>query len=185
MSLRPNIFQTGSIGRERAESCFDPLSSHPKAADGFTLSHRDKGIRQFWIEHGIACREIGAAMGKALGKTCITNVWIPDGYKDTRGPKSADANGWRSLSMRFLKSRSRPNSTLIRLNRSFSGLDRKVMWWGRNEFCIWIRDLAQKTADPRRRSLSSYRRNRGQNLERDAVSARDPIARQPRGPLGQ
>jgi L-rhamnose isomerase len=57
--------------------------SHPKSEDGFTLSHRDKGIRRFWIEHGLRCREIGAAMGKALGKTCVTNVWIPDGYKDT------------------------------------------------------------------------------------------------------
>ena len=57
--------------------------SHPKAADGFTLSHADKGIRKFWIEHGIACRKIAAAMGKALGKTCVTNVWIPDGMKDT------------------------------------------------------------------------------------------------------
>ncbi|HMJ90392.1 MAG TPA: L-rhamnose isomerase, partial [Candidatus Acidoferrum sp.] len=63
--------------------------SHPKAADGFTLSHRDKGIRQFWIEHGIRCREIGAAMGKALGKTCVTNVWIPDGYKDTPADRVA------------------------------------------------------------------------------------------------
>ena len=57
--------------------------SHPKAADGFTLSHRDAGIRQFWIQHGIASRNIGAAMGKALGKPCVTNVWVPDGYKDT------------------------------------------------------------------------------------------------------
>jgi L-rhamnose isomerase len=57
--------------------------SHPKAADGFTLSHRDKAIRQFWIAHGIACRKIGATIGKRLGKTCITNLWIPDGYKDT------------------------------------------------------------------------------------------------------
>ncbi|MBM4103866.1 MAG: L-rhamnose isomerase [Planctomycetes bacterium] len=56
--------------------------SHPKATDGFTLSHPDKGIRNFWIEHGIACRKIGAAMGKALGSTTVTNVWIPDGYKD-------------------------------------------------------------------------------------------------------
>ena len=47
--------------------------SHPKAADGFTLAHRDKAIRRFWIEHGIACRSIGAAIGKALGKACITN----------------------------------------------------------------------------------------------------------------
>lgn len=67
------------LGLDFNPTCF----SHPKAADGFTLSHRDKSIRQFWIEHCIRSREIGAAMGKALGKTCITNVWIPDGMKDT------------------------------------------------------------------------------------------------------
>src|SRR5207248_3130316 len=55
----------------------------PKAADGFTLAHRDKGIRKFWIDQGIACRKIGAFFGKQLGTPCITNVWIPDGYKDT------------------------------------------------------------------------------------------------------
>ena len=56
--------------------------SHPKAADGFTLTHPDKGIRDFWIEHGICCRKIGAEMGRQLGSTTVTNVWIPDGYKD-------------------------------------------------------------------------------------------------------
>ena len=65
--------------------------AHQKAEDGFTLAHRDPGIRRFWVEHGIACRQIGAAMGKALGKTCVTNVWIPDGYKDLtidrKGPR--------------------------------------------------------------------------------------------------
>jgi L-rhamnose isomerase len=63
---------------------FNPtFFSHPLAADGFTLAHRDAGIRQFWVRHGIACRKIGAAFGRALGTPCITNVWIPDGYKDT------------------------------------------------------------------------------------------------------
>ncbi len=57
--------------------------AHEKADDGFTLAHPDAGIRKFWIEHGIACRKIGAAMGQALGTPCVTNVWIPDGYKDT------------------------------------------------------------------------------------------------------
>jgi len=57
--------------------------SHALSADGFTLSHRDAGIRKFWIEHGIACRHIAAEMGKRLGKTVISNVWIPDGFKDT------------------------------------------------------------------------------------------------------
>jgi L-rhamnose isomerase len=63
--------------------------AHPKAADGMTLAHRDKGIRQFWIEHGIRCREIGAAFGKALGKTCQTNLWIPDGMKDLPADRKA------------------------------------------------------------------------------------------------
>ena len=46
---------------------FNPtFFSHPLAADNFTLSHRDAGVRAFWIRHGIACRRIGAAMGAAL-----------------------------------------------------------------------------------------------------------------------
>ena len=65
--------------------------SHPKAESGFTLSSADDRIRRFWIEHGIACRKIGAAMGKELGTPCVTNLWIPDGYKDVpvdrKGPR--------------------------------------------------------------------------------------------------
>ena len=62
---------------------FNPtLFSHALADDGFTLSHADDGIRTFWIEHCIACREVGAYIGAALGDPCITNIWIPDGYKD-------------------------------------------------------------------------------------------------------
>lgn len=65
--------------------------SHPKADDGFTLSHADAGIRKFWVEHSIACRKIAEQIGRQLGKTVITNFWIPDGYKDTpydrKGPR--------------------------------------------------------------------------------------------------
>ena len=63
--------------------------AHPKAADGFTLAHPDKAIRDFWIEHGIRCREIGAAFGRELGKACLTNLWIPDGMKDTPADRRA------------------------------------------------------------------------------------------------
>ncbi len=71
---------------------FNPtFFSHPKAADGFTLAHRDEGIRQFWIDHGIACRKIGAEMGRQLGSPTINNFWIPDGFKDVtidrKGPR--------------------------------------------------------------------------------------------------
>jgi len=57
--------------------------SHPKANDGFTLTNRDEGIRRFWVDHGIACRNIGEKFGRELGSPCVTNIWIPDGYKDT------------------------------------------------------------------------------------------------------
>jgi len=60
-------------------TCF----SHPKAANGFTLSHRDPAIRQFWIDHCIASRKIGEYFGMELGTPAVTNIWIPDGYKDS------------------------------------------------------------------------------------------------------
>lgn len=84
--------------------------SHPLAASGFTLSHPDAAVRRYWVEHGIACRRIGAAMGEALGSACVTNSWIPDGYKDQpvdrRGPRerlreSLDAVFAEPLDARF------------------------------------------------------------------------------------
>lgn len=62
---------------------FNPsFFAHPKAASGFTLSSPDKAIRDYWIDHGKACRRIGAEIGRQLGSPCITNIWIPDGSKD-------------------------------------------------------------------------------------------------------
>jgi L-rhamnose isomerase len=60
-------------------TCF----SHPLADGGFTLASYDAGVRQFWIEHCIACRKIGEHFGRELGTPCVTNIWIPDGFKDT------------------------------------------------------------------------------------------------------
>jgi L-rhamnose isomerase len=63
---------------------FNPtFFSHPLAASGFTLASYDDGVRQFWIEHAIACRKIGEYFGRELGTPCVTNIWIPDGLKDT------------------------------------------------------------------------------------------------------
>lgn len=62
---------------------FNPtLFSHEKAADGLTLSHPDEQIRDFWINHCISSRKIGEYFGKELGTASLTNIWIPDGYKD-------------------------------------------------------------------------------------------------------
>jgi L-rhamnose isomerase len=56
--------------------------SHPMAGDDLTLSHKNKEIRDFWIEHTRRCRAIAAEMGKQLESTSIHNIWIQDGSKD-------------------------------------------------------------------------------------------------------
>ncbi|MDR0658693.1 MAG: L-rhamnose isomerase [Mediterranea sp.] len=56
--------------------------SHPKSGD-LSLSHPDKGIRDFWIEHTSRCRRIAEEMGKRQGDPCIMNLWVHDGSKDT------------------------------------------------------------------------------------------------------
>jgi len=56
--------------------------AHPKADDGYTLSHSDPAIRDFWVRHGIACRRIAEQIGRELKSPCVLNHWIPDGCKD-------------------------------------------------------------------------------------------------------
>jgi len=70
-------------------TCF----SHAKAASGFTLSHGDKAVRKFWIEHVKGCRKISAFIGRELKSTCLHNLWIPDGSKEV----PVDRQGFRSL----------------------------------------------------------------------------------------
>jgi L-rhamnose isomerase len=55
---------------------------HPKSEDGFTLAHRDKSIRDFWIMHAKRCRTISAYLGREQVNRCMDNLWIPDGWKD-------------------------------------------------------------------------------------------------------
>ncbi len=84
-ALLPEHFEKWvAWGKERGVAFdFNPTYfAHPKSDDGFTLSHIDDGIRNFWIEHGIACRKISEYFGRALGETSVMNTWIPDGYKD-------------------------------------------------------------------------------------------------------
>jgi L-rhamnose isomerase len=76
------------LGLDFNATCF----SHPKAADGFTLSHPDEGTRRFWVEHVRRCRRIAAGFGRELGAASVHNLWIPDGCKDA----PADRWGYRA-----------------------------------------------------------------------------------------
>lgn len=77
------------MGLDFNATCF----SHPRAADGFTLSSKNEENRKFWVEHVARCRKIAAEMGKQLGTPCVHNTWIPDGSKDM----PVDRNGYRTL----------------------------------------------------------------------------------------
>jgi len=83
--IRPEHFRKWvDFAKERGLGLdFNPtLFSHPKAADGLTLSHPDEKIRRFWIDHCIATRRIAEYFGRELGQPALNNIWIPDGYKD-------------------------------------------------------------------------------------------------------
>lgn len=110
--------------------------AHPNVVNGFTLSSPDKTVRKFWIEHGIRCREIGAEIGKALGSPCLTNLWIPDGMKDT----PADRKGPRerllqSLDAIFKKKLDR-NHTLDSVEPKLFGIGAESFTPGSHEFYL-------------------------------------------------
>lgn len=56
--------------------------AHPMMDNSMSLASPKKDVRDFWIRHGQASREIAYGLGKALGETCVCNLWIPDGLKD-------------------------------------------------------------------------------------------------------
>ncbi len=110
--------------------------AHPKAADGFTLAHPDKGIRQFWIEHGIACRKIGAAMGKQLGTPTVTNVWIPDGCKDLPVDRKAPRERLEKSLDAIFKEKLNPKHTLDAVESKLFGIGSESYVVGSHEFYL-------------------------------------------------
>lgn len=108
--------------------------SHPKADGGFTLSSADAGIRRFWIEHGIVCRRIGAAMGEAVGSPCVTNVWIPDGYKDTPADRKAPRERLRASLDEVFAEELDPKHNLDAVECKLFGLGSESYVVGSHEF---------------------------------------------------
>ena len=120
------------IGLDFNPTCF----SHPLAADGFTLSHRDKRIRQFWIAHCRRSREIGAAMGRALGTPCVTNVWIPDGFKDTPADRKAPRERLASALDEIFKTPLSPKYNLDAVEGKLFGIGAESCTVGSHEFYL-------------------------------------------------
>ena len=110
--------------------------SHPKADDGFTLASADKGIRRFWIEHGIACRRIGAYMGRQLGTPCVTNTWIPDGYKDVPIDRKGPRERLKESLDEILAAKMNRNHVLDAIEGKLFGLGSESYVVGSHEFYL-------------------------------------------------
>jgi L-rhamnose isomerase len=135
--IRPEHFagwvdwaKANNHGMDFNPTCF----SHRLADDGFTLSHADAGVRQFWIEHCIASREIGAYFGRELGTPCITNIWIPDGYKDTPADRLAPRQRLQEALDKVIEKPLDPKHNLDAVECKLFGLGSESYVVGSHEF---------------------------------------------------
>jgi L-rhamnose isomerase len=124
--------KTQRIGLDFNPTCF----AHPHAADGFTLSHPNARIRKFWVEHCRRSREIGAAMGKALGSPCVTNVWIPDGFKDTPADRRAPRERLVESLDEVFRRRLPPQHNLDAVEAKLFGIGAESCTVGSHEFYL-------------------------------------------------
>ena len=116
---------------------FNPtLFSHPMADSGFTLSDHDAGVRQFWVEHCIACRQVGASFGRVLGTPCVTNIWIPDGYKDIPVDRRAPRERLKASLDQVLAQPIDPQHNLDAVEGKLFGLGSESYVVGSHEFYL-------------------------------------------------
>jgi len=118
------------LGLDFNPTCF----SHEKSSDGFTLSHPDAEIRRFWIDHCKASRRIGAYFGERLGQTCVTNVWVPDGYKDVPADRLAPRQRLKESLDEVFAEELNPAHNLDAIESKVFGLGSEAYVVGSHEF---------------------------------------------------
>lgn len=118
------------LGLDFNPSCF----SHPLSADGFTLSHADPEIRQFWIEHCQASRRISAYFGEQLGTPSVMNIWIPDGMKDTPIDRLAPRQRLLSALDEVISEKLNPAHHIDAVESKLFGIGAESYTVGSNEF---------------------------------------------------
>lgn len=120
------------LGLDFNPTCF----SHPKAESGFTLSSADEGIRGFWVEHCKRSRKISEYFGKELGQKCVTNVWVPDGYKDIPVDRLAPRQRFQASLNEIFSEKLDPAAHLDALESKVFGIGSESYVVGSHEFCM-------------------------------------------------
>lgn len=135
--LEPKHFQNWvdwakeqGLGLDFNPTCF----SHDKSKDGFTLSHPDPDIRRFWIDHCKASRKIGAYFGEQLGQTCVTNVWVPDGFKDVPADRMGPRRRLKEALDKVFAEELNPKHNLDAVESKLFGIGSEAYVVGSHEF---------------------------------------------------
>ncbi|WP_372632205.1 L-rhamnose isomerase [Cohnella sp.] len=118
------------LGMDFNPTCF----SHEKSSDGFTLSHPDPEIRRFWIDHCKASRKIGAYFGEQLSQTCVTNVWVPDGFKDVPADRLAPRQRLKDALDEVFAEELNPSHNLDAVESKLFGIGSEAYVVGSHEF---------------------------------------------------
>ncbi|MFS2225795.1 L-rhamnose isomerase [Pantoea sp. B65] len=120
------------LGLDFNPTCF----SHPLSADGFTLAHKDAGIRQFWIEHCQASRKISAYFGEQLGTPSVMNIWVPDGMKDLTIDRLAPRQRLMNALDEIIKEKLNPAHHIDAVESKLFGIGAESYTVGSNEFYL-------------------------------------------------
>ncbi len=120
------------IGLDFNPTCF----SHPMAKTGFTLSSPDKEIRDFWIRHCQKSRKISQYFGKELGEPCVTNFWIPDGFKDIPYDRLSPRERLEDSLDQIFKEKSDSRYEIDALESKLFGIGVESYTTGSNEFYL-------------------------------------------------
>jgi len=137
--LRPEHFSRwADWAKEKGHGMdYNPtLFSHPMAASGFTLASYDPAVRQYWIDHCIGSRKIGEYFGCELGTPCVTNIWIPDGYKDVPVDRKTPRMLLKESLDQILSEPADPRYNLDAVESKLFGLGVESYTVGSNEFYL-------------------------------------------------
>lgn len=120
------------LGLDFNPTCF----SHPNFQNGYTISHSDSNVRNFWIRHCQASRKIGEYFGKELGQTCITNYWFPDGSKDVPIDRMAPRKRMKAALDEVFSDCVEPEYNLDAVESKLFGIGVESYVVGSHEFCM-------------------------------------------------
>ena len=120
---------------------FNPtFFSHPMVKDGLTLSSPDDEVREYWINHGIACLKIAEHFATETGIPCVMNIWIPDGYKDIPADRLSPRRRFKDSLDKILDTPYDKSKVYVTLESKVFGIGLESYTVGSAEFCLSYSD---------------------------------------------